>query len=173
MSELQNEASGELVLVKTSELAAVIAGMAEVEPTTATAQETRYRMVTEMLAAETEEDLWTELPTWSSKDNIGKTFRIDDVRGVFRSRFDGDGATGFIACSAVDVLGDANAKVGDDEKRATAAGEAGVFSTSAVRLAARIGWYEQHNAFPVTLRVVKRSETPEGYPILDAVKVDA
>ncbi len=146
-----------LVLVTADKLAEVISGMTEID-STASVVETKHRIVAEMLAAETEEDLWRELPTWSSKDSVGKSFEIRDVRGVFASRFeDADTGTkgGFIACSAVDLE----------------TGEAGIFTTSALRLAGRIGWYYMHGKLPIKLTVIERGQSSGGYPILDAEKI--
>lgn len=167
--------AGELVLVKADRLAEVIAGMTELDTSEAITQ-TRYRIVAEMLAAETEDELWQELPTWSSKHNVGKTFTITDVRGVFKSRYpdaETGVAGGFLACSVVAVDG-ANASPDDDGVigEPADAGTVGILSTSALRLAGRIGWYYTHGKLPVTLTIVKRGESSDGYPILDAEKID-
>jgi hypothetical protein len=171
-----DEPAGELVLVSPDKLAQVIAGMTEIDTSEAIAQ-TKYRIVAEMLAAETEDELWTELPTWSSKNNVGRTFEITDVRGVFQSRY-ADAETGlaggFLACSAVAVDG-ANGSPDPETGEITASSEpgtVGILSTSALRLAGRIGWYHQHGKLPVKLMVVKRGENARGFPILDAEKLD-
>jgi len=165
------ETGEELVLVSSDKLAEVIAGMTEIDTSEALVQ-TKYRIVAEMLAAETEEELWKELPTWSSKSNIGKTFEITDVRGVFKSRYpdpDTGLAGGFLACSAVAVDG-ANGspdpetgEIGETSEPGTV----GILSTSALRLAGRVGWYHQHGKLPITLTIVKRGESSGGFPILD------
>ncbi len=148
----------DLELVGTDKLAEVIAGMTEIDAA-ADITRTKYRIVAEMLAAETEEELWSELPTWSSKNSVGDAFEITDIRGVFKSRFpdpETGMAGGFLACSAIKLD----------------TGEAGIFSTSALRLAGRIGWYHQHAKLPVKLRVVQRGESSGGFPILDGEKLD-
>lgn len=158
--ELTQDETGtgmELVLVDTSKLAEVISGMGEVDLTPTSAQETRYRIVSEMLAATSEDELWAELPTWSSKEAVGKTFEIRDVRGVFESRFpdpETGAKGGFLACTAVDVE----------------TGELGVLTTSALRIAGRIGWYHQHQELPVTLEIYEKGQTAAGFSILDAKK---
>jgi hypothetical protein len=162
----------DLVLVSGDKIAEVIAGMGELD-TVETLAQTKHRIVAEMLAAETEDELWSELPTWSSKHNVGKTFEITDVRGVFKSRYvdEETGATGgFLACSAVAVDG-ANASPDQETGEIgepSDAGTVGILSTSALRLAGRIGWYYTHGKLPVTLTIVKRGESAGGYPILDA-----
>jgi hypothetical protein len=153
------EASQELEQVPTSRLAEVLSGMGEAEiESTATPQETSYRIIAEILAAESEDEMLAELPVWGSKDSVGKTFEVQNVRGVFRSKVDNpDGNKGYLACTVVDVE----------------TGEVGVLTTSAVRLAARIGWWHEHDAFPVTIEVYKRATTEQGFDVLDCRKVDA
>ena len=147
------ETGEELVLVDSGKLAEVIAGMTEVD-STADAMQTRYRIVAEMLAAETEEELWRELPTWSSKTSVGESFEIGEIRGVFKSRYP-DPETGlsggFLACSAIKLD----------------TGEAGIFTTSALRIAGKLGWYHQHGKLPVKVEIVKRGESSAGFDILD------
>jgi hypothetical protein len=159
------ETGEELVLVDTAKLAEVIAGMTEID-SAANATQTRYRIVAEMLAAETEEELWQELPTWSSKNNVGRSFEIGEIRGVFKSRYP-DAETGlaggFLACSAV-ALDDG--AVGPEGETA-AAGEAGIFTTSALRVAGKLGWYHQHGKLPVKVEIVKRGQSSGGFDILD------
>ena len=136
-------------------LAEVLSGMAEVEQVTPEEQqEIRFRMIAELLSAETEDDLWKELPTWSSKDAIGVEFEITDAH-AWRSKFgatDGEAPGGFLACNATRMD----------------TGEVGILNTGAMRLAARIGWYKIHGRLPVRIRIVERSKSANGYPILDA-----
>lgn len=169
VNDAEEEVGTDLELVDTGRFAEVIAGMTEVDAA-ADVSKTKYRIVAEMLAAETEEELWQELPTWSSKNNVGHSFEITEIRGVFKSRFpdpDTGMAGGFLACSAV-ALDDG--ATGPEGQTATA-GEVGIFTTSALRLAGRIGWYHQHGKLPVKLSVVKRGESSGGYPILDGEKI--
>lgn len=153
------EASQALEKVGTDKLAEVLSGMGEAEiASTTTAEEVNYRIIAEILAAETEAEMFAELPVWGSKDSVGKTFVVENVRGVFRSKVDNpNGNKGYLACSVVD----------------TETGEAGILTTSAVRVAARIAWFQQHQAFPVTLEIYERTKTEEGFSILDARKVEA
>lgn len=154
------ETSQELEKVSASKLAEVLSGMSEAEVTqTSTPQETSYRIIAEILNAETEEEMWRDLPVWGSKASVGKVFEVQGVRGVFRSKYERDdgGTGGYLACNAVDVE----------------TGELGILTTSAIRVAARVGWYLEHDAFPVTLELYKRGETQAGFDILDARKVDA
>jgi hypothetical protein len=155
----EQELGADLELVSTERLAEVIAGMTEIDAT-ADITRTKYRIVAEMLAAETEEELWKELPTWSSKNSVGESFEITDIRGVFKSRYpdpETGTAGGFLACSAINL----------------GTGEPGIFTTSALRLAGRLGWYHAHGKFPVRIRVVKRGESSGGFDILDGEKLDA
>ena len=167
------ETGEELVLVDSGKLAEVIAGMTEID-SKADVVQTRYRIVAEMLAAETEEELYRELPTWSSKNNIGRSFEVGEIRGVFKSRYpdpDTGLAGGFLACSAVAIDG-AMQTVDGDELVESAAGEVGIFTTSALRIAGKLGWYHAHGKFPVKVEIVKRGESAEGYAILDVEKID-
>jgi hypothetical protein len=151
------EVGTDLELVNSDKLAEVIAGMTEID-SNADAMQTRYRIVAEMLAAETEEDLWRELPTWSSKSSVGEQFEIGEIRGIFRSRYpdvDTGLAGGFLACSATKL----------------ASGEVGIFTTSALRIAGKLGWYHQHGKLPVKVEVVQRGENASGFPILDVDKI--
>jgi hypothetical protein len=152
------EIGSDLELVETDKLAEVIAGMTEID-SAASAMQTRHRIVAEMLAAETEEELWTELPTWSSKNSVGEQFEIDAIRGVFKSRYPDPEtgiAGGFLACSATKL----------------STGEAGIFSTSALRIAGKLGWYHQHGKLPVKVEIVEKGQSSEGFPILDVAKID-
>jgi hypothetical protein len=152
--------SVELVVAPTAEaLAEVLAGMRDApEPSAEEQAQTRLGIILEMLAAETEDDLWRELPTWSSKDSVGATFKIVEVH-AYRSKFkDNQGHQGgFLACRAVNL----------------SSGEVGILNTGAARLAARIGWYKLNGRLPVTVTVVERGETADGYTILDAELVDS
>lgn len=147
--------STELVLAPTAkDLAEVLAGMTEAPEATAEEQQAiRFGIISEMLAAETEDELWRELPTWSSKDSLGEVFQILEVH-AYRSKFTGqDGSKGgFLACKAVKL----------------STGELGILNTGAMRLCARIGWYHLHGKLPVKLEIVKKGETSDGYSILDA-----
>ncbi len=171
----EDETSADLVLVSKDRLAEVISGMTEID-TTESIIATRYRIVAEMLAAETEDELYAQLPTWSTKHNVGKVFQIDELRGVFKSRYpdaETGVAGGFLACSAVAIDG-ANAapdqetgEIGEPSE----AGTSGILSTSALRIAGKLGWYHMHGKMPVTVRIVKRGESADGFPILDVERV--
>lgn len=164
-----DEIGNELELVDTDRLAEVIAGMTEIDAT-ADITKTKYRIVAEMLAAETEEELWQELPTWSSKNNVGRSFEIRDIRGVFKSRYpdpETGTAGGFLACSAIALDDGARGPEGETATK----GEVGIFTTSALRLAGRIGWYHQHGKLPIRLLVVERGKSSGGFSILDAEKI--
>ena len=149
------EPSVELVATDDAEtLAKILAGMQEAEtPSKEAAQETRFQIIAGILSAETEDELWKELPTWSSKFVVGESFRIVDAH-AFRSKFEGEDGSkgGFLACRAINL----------------ATGEQGILNTSAMRLAARIAWYKLNGRLPVKLTVVQKGETDRGFPILDA-----
>lgn len=156
--EQEEGGSVELVTIESPEqIARLLAGLQEFEQSeeeaTARGQEAAYEIVMQMLAAETEEELWRELPRWSSKDCVGETFRITDAR-PWRSKYKGANGTqgAFLSCSAVNV----------------ATGELGIVNTSAMRIAGRILWYKLHDRLPVTLTFTKVGETAAGYTILDA-----
>lgn len=162
MGQIDDDEPGvELVRIATAEgLARVLSGMADAPaPSAEETAQMRFGMIAELLAAETEDELWKELPTWSSKDVLGRTFRLEDVHAWASKFTDRDtGARGaFLSCRAIDVE----------------TGEVGIFNTSAARLAAKIGWYYLHGKLPVTLTVIKRTETADGYAVLDAERVEA
>lgn len=150
----KDTSSVELVVADDAEtLAQILAGMAETEkPSAEQAQETRFEIIAGILSAETEDELWKELPTWSSKDIVGRSYEIVDAH-AFRSKFVGPDGTvgGFLACRAIDLE----------------TGEQGILNTGAMRLAARIGWYKLKGLLPVSLKVVVRSTTADGFKILD------
>lgn len=168
--EEEVELGTDLELVGTDRLAEVIAGMTEID-SAADVTKTKYRVVAEMLAAETEEELWQELPTWSSKNNVGRSFEITEIRGVFKGRYPDPEtglAGGFLACSAIALDEGAVGAEGQTAEK----GEVGIFTTSALRLAGRIGWYHQHGKLPIKLTVVQRGQSSGGFAILDGEKID-
>lgn len=171
--DMQTQPSAELVLQSPEKLAEVISGMTEVD-SSQTLVETRFRIVAEMLAAETEDDLWTELPSWSSKENVGRQFLIGEIRGVFQSRYP-DPETGlrggFLACSAVSLDGKAVSRGADGELTQAVQGQSGIFTTSALRIAGKLGWHSQHDKLPLSVEVVERTKSAEGFPILDIEKL--
>jgi hypothetical protein len=154
------EESVELVVAPTAQaLAEVLAGMREApEPSAEEQARIRFGIIAEMLSAETEDDLWRELPTWSSKDSVGETFRVEEVH-AYRSKYkDQQGQSGgFLACRAVNLT----------------TGEVGILNTGAARLAARIGWYKLNDRLPVTVTIVERGKTADNFTILDAELVDS
>lgn len=152
--------SVELVATETAEgLASILAGLSEAEgPSEQSIQDVKYSIVMEMLSAETEQDLWEELPRWSTKTSVGESFEIRDAR-AWRSKFEGDDGTkgAFLSCPAINL----------------GTGEMGILNTSAMRVAGRIGWYKLHGKLPFRATVVSRGETDRGFPILDLELIEA
>ncbi len=160
MAGKEEEMSVELVRTDDAvEVAHALAGLADFEPQVQqSTEDARLDIVMQMLSAETEEDLWKELPRWSSKDSIGKTFRVTDAR-LWKSKFVNEsGKQGaFLSCPAVDLE----------------TGEVGILNTSAIRLASRILWYKMHGGlFPLEIEIVSMGDTAKGYPIIDARKLE-
>lgn len=157
MSDNETPLSESLELVPITsahQLAEILSGMLEApEPSAEELQQARYGIIAEMLTAETEDELWRELPTWSSKDSIDETFEIHSAH-AWRSRYENEQGQrgGFLSCRAVHLD----------------SGEEGILNTGAMRLCGRIGWYHLHNRFPIKLRVVEIGQSSRGYPILDA-----
>ncbi len=147
----------EVVPVTQGNLLDVLAGKAPLEVVGPSKKEITARIVKDMLMAETEEDLWREVPTWSSKSNVGFIFRVTDVRGVYESRFE-DADTGekgwFVCFDAVRLE----------------TGEIGVLTSSAARICGRVGWYYDHGMLPQDFEIVTRGQTAGGYDILDVDK---
>lgn len=140
------------------QFAAVLAGLAETDAAETSTQDMKYQMVMEMLSAETEQDLWKELPRWSTKSSVGMSFEIRDARAWKSKIVQEDGQTGaFISCPAVNLE----------------TGEMGILNTSALRIAGRIGWYKLHGKLPVSVTVIEKGTTAKGYPILDLELVEA
>lgn len=160
MAVKDEEIGVELVPADTAEgLARILAGLSEAEGSSETSiQDVKYQIVMEMLSAESETELWKELPAWSTKTSVGESFEIRDAR-AWRSKFEGeDGSKGaFLSCPAVNL----------------ATGELGILNTSAMRIAGRIGWYKLHGKLPFRATVVKRGETERGFDVLDLELLEA
>lgn len=151
----ETEAAEVLPVVK-GNLLDVLAGKASLETASASKKEITARIVSDMLSAQTEEDLWREIPTWSSKASVDTTFEITDVRGVYESRItNDDGEKGWFVCfDAVNLE----------------TGEVGILTSSAARICGRVGWYYDHGMLPQRFEIVTRGESAGGFPILDVVK---
>lgn len=158
-SDLEPTQQVELVqFADAKELAELLSGLVSAgEPTEEEMEAMRFSIILEMAAAETEEDLWREVKTWSSKDVVGTAFEIRDAR-AWRSKYPSEsGKTGaFLSCPAVNLD----------------TGEVGILNTSAMRLSGRIGWYKIHGQLPVQLRVVQVSESSRGRPIIDGRRIE-
>lgn len=152
--------SDEVVSIKSKDaLAELLAGMREAPSRTAEeSMAVRVSIIKQFLGAETEEKLWEELPTWSSKTSVGVSFEIRDV-AAHRSKYtEADGTKGgFFSCEAVNLD----------------TGEIGIFNSSAMRICGRIGWYYLNDQLPVKLRVEQIGESDNGYPILDVTRIEA
>ena len=139
-------------------IAAVFTGVADYEPVNVDSAEVTAQIFAQMAAAETEDELWKEPTTWSSKDVVGQVFAFGPRGQIWPSKY-ADAKTqrkgAFLSVEAVDVE----------------TGEQGIFNTSSPRIAARLAWYaRQPKGMPIRLRVVKRGESSQGYPILDLEK---
>lgn len=138
-------------------VAAMFAGLTEMDVPEVDAAAVTQSIIEQMLSAETEEEMWAELPTVSTKDAVGRSFEILGGN-IYASKFTGqDGRKGaFLACRAVDLD----------------TGEQVILNTSAARIAGRILWYVYRapGATP-RLRIVKKGESTQGYAILDAERV--
>jgi len=156
--EAAAEAEGaEVVPVAQGRLLDVLSGKAAIEQIRPTKAEVSARIVADMLLAESEEDLWRETPTWSSKGHVGQVFEITGVRGVYESRFE-DSDTGekgwFVCFDAVNLL----------------TGEVGVLTSSSARICGRVGWYYDHGKLPQRFEIVTRGQSAGGFDILDVDK---
>lgn len=164
--ELEVVEAGEIELVDeplgldaaVAKIAAVFTGAADYEPAGVDAQAVTLAIFERMAAAGTEDDLWREPTTWSSKESVGMVFAFGPGGQIWPSSITNaetkrKGA--FLSVEAVDVE----------------SGEQGIFNTSSPRIAARLAWYARNGAMPVTLRVVERAKSSQGYPILDLERV--
>lgn len=157
-SELATTAAVE-VLSPSDEIAKIadlFSGLQEYELPKADPNQVTRDVMLQILAAKDEDELWGELPTWSTKDNVGRVYKI--LGGsIYPSRFTRDDGTkgAFLACRAVDVE----------------SGELGILNTSAARVAAKILWHARHEKLPIELRIVKRGESSNGYAIIDCERL--
>ena len=154
-----DEPSMELVAVTDVDtFASFLAGMVEApEPTVEDRATLRFSIIREILHAENEEEMWRELPTWSSKDVVDRVYRVLDARAIRSSIENDEGIHGsFLSCRAIDLE----------------TGELGILNTSALRLCGRIGWYYLHDDLPKVIRVVSLGTSSRGYPILDGRRVE-
>ncbi len=146
--------AGEVVPVEKGRLLDVLTGKTALEQIKPTRAEITQRIVAEMLLAQTEEELWQEVPTWSSKSSVGEVFEIGDVRGVYESRFE-DSETGekgwFVCFDVVRLL----------------TGEIGVLTSSSARICGRVGWYYDHGQLPQRFEIVSRGQSAAGFDLLD------
>lgn len=142
-----------------AKIAAVFSGAADYEPAGVDAQQVTLAIFEQLAAAGSEEELWAEPTTWSSKDSIGRVFAFGPSGQIWPSTYtdaDTKRKGAFLSVEAVDVE----------------TGEKGIFNTSSPRIAARLAWYaRQPKGMPITLRVVERAKSSQGYPILDLERV--
>lgn len=152
--EPTGEVSTELVTIDDPEtaLAALIRGEAVEASDPAIVAEAIARRI---LFAETEAEAFSDISTWSSKDNVGKAYEVHDCV-VLRSTF-GDGKGGFLAIQVVDLD----------------TGEVGVLTTSATKIGAKLLWLRLHDAFPRKVRIVQAERaSSNGFYPLDIETVD-
>jgi len=147
----------EVVPVQQGNLLDVLSGKAPLEVVGPSKREVTARIIRDMLSAKTEEELWAETPTFSSKNLVGEVVEVTGVCGVYESRFD-DSETGekgwFVCFDAVRLM----------------TGEVGILTSSAARICGRIGWYYDHGMLPQRFEIVERGETAGGFKILDVDK---
>lgn len=166
--ELERVAPGEIEIVDeplgldaaVERIAAVFSGAVDYEPVSVDAAAVTQAIFEQTAMAETEEDLWREPTTWSSKDHVGELFAFSPRGNIWPSTYT-DANTkrkgAFLSVEATHVE----------------TGETGIFNTSSPRIAARLAWYARKGKLPIVLRVVERSKSSQGYPILDLERPEA
>ncbi len=120
--------------------------------------EVSARIMQDTLSAKSEEDLWKEVTTWSTKGPVGGGFEVTGFRGLYPGRYvNEDGRRGWFACFEATQL---------------FTGEIGILTTSSSRIVGKLGWYAEHDRFPVKVEVVVRGQSGGGFDILDVDKAD-
>lgn len=137
----------------------VLTGQAEYEVPEADASAISADILNRLLFAGSEEELLADMPTWSSKENVGRDFRVLPAGRLWPSSYT-NAKTGrkgaFLSIQAVDVE----------------TGEVGVLNTSSPYIVGKFAWYAKNGGLPGVFRIVARGESSGGFPILDVDKVD-
>ncbi len=112
-----------------------------------------------LLFAKDEEELNAEVVTWSSKDCVGRSFRVFPAGRLWPSNFlsKETGRKGaFLSMQAMDAD----------------SGEVGVLNTSSPYIAAKVIWYARNGQLPAVFQIVVRGTSSGGFDILDVEKQD-
>jgi hypothetical protein len=139
-------------------LAAVLAGAAEYEPASVDAAEVTEQIIAQMLAAQSEDELYAEPTTWNSKHVVGQVFVFGPSGQINKSSIVGEnGRRGvFLSVEATDPE----------------SGETGIFNTSSPRIIGRLAWYSRNRGLPKLLKVVEHGRSSSGFVILDVIRTD-
>jgi len=136
----------------------VLTGAAEYEIPDADSSAIAEEQLNRLLFAESEDDLLAETPTWSSKDSVGREFRIFPTGRLWPSKYvSHSGRKGaFLSVQALDPE----------------TGEMGVFNSSSPRIVGKLVWYAKHGQLPANFAVTKIGETSGGFDLLDIDRLD-
>ncbi|MGH2998878.1 MAG: hypothetical protein ACRDNM_06215 [Gaiellaceae bacterium] len=136
----------------------VLTGASEYEIPDADTSAIAEEQLNKLLFAESEEELLAEVPTWSSKDVVGKAFRIFPAGRLWPSKYvSRSGRKGaFLSVQATEAE----------------SGEMGVFNSSSPRIVGKLVWYAKHSQLPANFQVVKIGETSNGFDLLDIDRID-
>lgn len=108
-----------------------------------------------ILFAETEEEAFADVSTWSTKDNVGKAYEVHDCV-VLRSNV-GDRQSGYLAAHVTDLE----------------TGEVGILTTGATKIGAKLLWLRLHDAFPRKVRILQADKpASSGFYPLDIESVN-
>lgn len=108
-----------------------------------------------ILFAETEAEAFADVSTWSTQDNVGNAYEIQDC-AVLRSAF-GDRQSGYLVAQATNLE----------------TGEVGVLTTGSVKIAAKLLWLRMHDALPRKVRILQNERaTASGFFPLDIESVE-
>lgn len=138
----------------------VLSGAVAYELPEADSSQISEDILNRLLFAEDEQALTAEVPTWSSKDHVGRVFRILPAGRLWPSKIVNKttGRKGaFASIQAIDPQ----------------TGEMGVLNTSSPYIVGKLAWYAAHGMLPADFEITVRGTSSNGYDILDVEKLAA
>ena len=144
-----DQPAGELALVEDpGQIAQALAGM--IEATFEDPSAVQAAIAVRILSAATQEEAFTDPPTWNTEDLVGVPIEVDAVR-MAQSKYGADGKGAFLVCSCTRLD----------------TGEVGIFTTSSIKVGARIMWCRLHDLLPVRLQVRQPVNSGQGRQVYD------
>lgn len=144
-----DSAAGELALIEDpGQIAAALAGM--IEATFEDPSAVQAAIAVRILTAETQKEAFTDPPSWNTEDLVDVPIEVGAVR-MAQSRFGENGRGAFLVCSVTRLD----------------TGEAGIFTTSSIKVGARIMWCRLHDLLPMRLKVKQPIASGQGRQVYD------